>query len=154
MHIIYTLISFILTINFAFAQERQWSLDTSEREAFLVFGVPDTDDVGLSFWCEIGKSKISIFAPVPHASVTKDKKIHIDLKMGDEKFNIIAKASQTPGTTTASVEAIVDENGTVMKAVKQAQLISVTALGHTANYPLIDADIEGLLRVCSASAAD
>jgi hypothetical protein len=151
MRIIFVVLYFILTMNSAFAQERQWSLDASEREAFLVFGVPDTDDVGLSFWCEIGKGKISIFAPVPHSNVSKDKRIHIDLKIDDAKFNIIAKASQTPGTTAASVEALVDPKGTVMQAVMKSQTFAVTALEHTASYPLIGADVEGLLRVCSGS---
>jgi hypothetical protein len=151
MRIIYILLTLILTMNSAVAQERQWTLDASEREAFLVFGVPDTDDVGLSFWCEIGKGKISIFAPVPHSNVNKDRKIHIDLKIDDEKFHIIAKASQTPGTTAASVEALVDRDGTVMQAVGKSQTFAVTALNHTASYPLIDADVEGLLRVCSGS---
>jgi hypothetical protein len=151
MRITYIFFVFILTMNSALAQERQWTLDASEREAFLVFGVPDTDDVGLSFWCEIGKPKISVFAPVPHSKLAKDQKIKIDLKIGTENFNIIAKASQTPGTTAASVEALVDHDGTVMKAVTRAQQIAVKALGHTANYPLVDADVDGLLRVCSGT---
>jgi hypothetical protein len=135
----------------AFAQERQWSLDASEREAFLVFGVPDTDDVGLSFWCEIGKPRISIFAPVPHGALKKDQRLHIDLDFGDDKFHIIAKGSHAPNSTAASVEALVDPNGTVMKAASQAESVSITALGHKASYPLVDADFEGLLRVCSGT---
>jgi hypothetical protein len=139
----------LLSLSPAFAQERQWTLNASEREAFLVFGVPDTDDVGLSYWCEIGKPKISIFAPVPRTSLNKDQRIHIDLDIGGEKFNIIAKASQTPGTNAASIEALVDPQGTVMKASAAAQSITVSALGKTATYPLVDADFAGLLRVCS-----
>ena len=154
MRIIVVLLSLILTMNFAIAQERQWTLDASDREAFLVFGVPETDDVGLSFWCEIGKPKISIFAPVPRSTLAKDIKIYIDLKIGKEKFKIIAKASQTPGTTAASVEALVSPDGTVIAAAKEAQQMTVTALGHSASYPLVDADIDGLLRVCSGDVAN
>jgi hypothetical protein len=36
-----------------------------------------------------------------------------------------------------------------MKASAAAQSITVSALGKTATYPLVDADFAGLLRVCS-----
>jgi hypothetical protein len=151
MRAFFTLIAFILTSNLAFAQERQWSLDASEREAFLVFGVADTDDVGLSFWCEIGSPKISIFAPVPHTLLRKDQKTRIDVTIDDTNFNIIAKASHTPGSTAASIEAVIDYDGTVIKAAAAGQIIRVSALGHKSSYPLADADFAGLLRVCSGN---
>jgi hypothetical protein len=141
-------VALLISASSALAQERQWTLDASEKEAFLVFGVEQTDDVGFSFWCEIGKPKMSIFAPVPHATLKTDQRIHIDLKIDNQTFNIIAKASKNPNNGEASIEAPVAVDGTIMNAVRKAQLISVTALGHTANYPLIDADVEGLLRVC------
>ena len=37
------------------AQERQWTLDASDEDAYLIFGVPESDDVGLSLWCPIQK---------------------------------------------------------------------------------------------------
>ena len=146
--LIFSLATFT-SLTSAFAQERQWSLDASEREAYLVFGVPDTDDVGLSFWCEIGSGKISIFEPIAHAAIKKDKKIRVDLAIGEEKFNIVAKASTTPDSRSASLEAMVAVDGTVMKAASKAQIISVSAMGHKSSYPMFDADVSGLLRVCA-----
>lgn len=144
------LIALITTLSAALAQERQWSLDASDREAYLVFGVPDTDDVGLSFWCEIGTGKISIFEPISHATLKRDKKIRIVLAMGENKFNIVAKASTTPDSRSASLEALVAVDGTVMQAASKAQAISVSAFGHKSSYPMFDADVAGLLRVCSS----
>ena len=149
MRIFIFLLAVITTFSAALAQERQWSLDASEREAYLVFGVPDTDDVGLSFWCEIGSGKISIFEPLDHKLLKKDKKIRIDLAIGDEKFNIVAKASTSPESRSASLEAQVAVDGTVMQAASKAQIISVTALGRKSSYPMFDADVAGLLRLCS-----
>ena len=149
MRAVVFIIAFALTLTTALAQERQWSLDTSEQEAYLVFGVPNTDDVCLSFWCEIGSGKISIFEPLSHKLIKADKKIHIDLAIDDEKFRIIAKASVSPESRSASLEATVGAAGTVMQAVAKAQTIGVTALGHKSSYPLFDADVKGLLRVCS-----
>lgn len=152
MRVLVFLTALIVTFTPALAQERQWSLDASEREAYLVFGVPDTDDVGLSFWCEIGKGKISIFEPLDHKLLKKDKKIRIDLKLGDRKFNIVAKASTSPESRSASLEAQVAVDGTVMQAASKAQSISVTALGRKNSYPMFDADVAGLLRLCSSEA--
>ena len=39
----------------AHAQERDWALDASDQEAYLIFGVSDTDDVGVSLWCRTRK---------------------------------------------------------------------------------------------------
>lgn len=149
MRIFIFVFSLVVTLTSAIAQERQWTLDASEKEAFLVFGVAQTDDVGLSFWCEIGKPKISIFANVPHAHVKKDGRIHIELKIDDDVFKIIAMSSTAAKSGDVSVEAPVAIDGTVMKAMSKAERISITALDHTNNFPLVDADINGLLRVCS-----
>jgi hypothetical protein len=154
MRVFIILIALLATFSPALAQERQWSLDASEREAYLVFGVPDTDDVGLSFWCEIGKGKVSIFEPISHTELTKDQKIRIDLTMGEDKFNIVAKASTTPDSRSASLEAQVAVDGTVMQAASKAQTIAVSALGHKSSYPMFDADVDGLLRVCSGEVAN
>jgi hypothetical protein len=45
------------------AQEREWNFNTGDEEAYLVFGVPESDDVGVSFWCTIGRGDIGIFLP-------------------------------------------------------------------------------------------
>ena len=137
MRVFIFLTALITIFSPAFAQERQWSLDASEREAYLVFGVPDTDDVGLSFWCEIGKGKVSLFEPIDHTLLKKDKKIRIDLTMGDEKFKIVAKASTTPDSRSASLEAQVAVDGTVMQAASKAQTITVSALGHKSSCPRV-----------------
>lgn len=154
MRTLISVLAFTCCTTLALAQERQWSLDASDREAYLVFGVPETDDVGLSFWCEIGTGKISIYEPVSHKLLKRDKKIRIDLSVDDQKFNIVAKATYSAETQSASLEAMVDVDGTVMAAVQRAQTIGVKALGHKSNYPLFDADVGGLLRVCSSSTTD
>ena len=43
----------------AHAQEREWMLDASDEDAYLIFGVPETDDGGISLWCRIGKGTVS-----------------------------------------------------------------------------------------------
>jgi hypothetical protein len=57
------LFALMITATASLAQERQWTMDVTETDAFMVFGVPETDDVGVSFWCTLGTPKIKIFVP-------------------------------------------------------------------------------------------
>jgi hypothetical protein len=138
----------IFQTTFSNAQERQWRLDASEQDAFLVFGVPDTDDAGLSFWCKIGTGKISIFVPFSRDLIKNDQNAPVELSVDGEIFKIKMKASIDPNSKSGSLEGPVGVSGTVMKAVANANVFSLTAFGRRENYPLIDADIAGLLRVC------
>jgi hypothetical protein len=131
------------------AQERQWRLDASDQDAFLVFGVPDTDDAGLSFWCKIGSGKISIFTPFARDLIKRNRQASVELMVDAQSFNIKMKARMDPHSKTGSLEGPVDVKGTVMQAVQSASGFSITAFGRKVTYPLIDADVEGLLRTCS-----
>lgn len=149
MRIFIFLIAMLAIFSSAFAQERQWSLNASGPEAFLVFGVADTDDVGLSFWCKIGSSKISIFERIDRDLIVKDQIAKVKLKVDAETFDIKMQASRSPGSKTGSLEGPVSVDGTIMKAVLHAQTFSLTAFGHTTSYPLVDAEVDGLLKTCS-----
>jgi hypothetical protein len=149
MRFIITALALLLNVSFAHAQERQWRLDASAEDAFLVFGVPDTDDAGLSFWCKIGSGTISIFAPFDRDLIKKDHTVPVELIVGDQKFNIKMKATVDINSKTGSIEGPVSVDGTVMKAVANGTSISLNTLGHKASYPLVDADVAGLLRTCS-----
>jgi hypothetical protein len=151
MRFLFLVFTLLLDISFAQAQERQWSLDASEQEAFLVFGVPDTDDAGFSFWCKIGSGKISIFAPLDRNLINHDQKTPVEIRVDNKKFDIIMQALMSKGSKTGSIEGPVSVDGTVMKAVVGAQTISLIAFGHKTSFPLIDADVEGLLRTCSGN---
>jgi hypothetical protein len=144
------LILFVLLLQSAAlqAQERQWRLDASDKDAFLVFGVPDTDDAGLSFWCKIGSGTVSIFAPFDRSLIKKDQTAPVELAIDEQKFAIKMKASLDVNSKTGSLQGPVSVNGTVMQAVTNANTFSFTAFGQRKNYPLADADVAGLLRVC------
>ena len=47
----------------ASAQEREWIFDTGDEDAYLVFGVPESDDAGVSFGCTLQSGEIRIFLP-------------------------------------------------------------------------------------------
>jgi hypothetical protein len=139
---------FVINLQPSLAQERQWRLDASDKDAFLVFGVPDTDDAGLSFWCKIGSGTVSIFAPFDRNLIKKDQTAPVELAIDEQKFAIKMKASLDVSSKTGSLQGPVSVDGTVMQAVANSNTFSFTAFGQRKNYPLADADVAGLLRVC------
>jgi hypothetical protein len=149
MRIAFILLVLIFQSTVGQAQERQWRLDASEKDAFLVFGVPDTDDAGLSFWCKIGSGTVNIFMPFDRKLIQKNQIAQVDLEVGDQKFKIKMKASPDPNSKSGSLEGPVSVSGTVMQAVTTENVFSLTAFGRRESYPLIDADVTGLLNVCS-----
>jgi hypothetical protein len=131
------------------AQERQWSLDSTDREAFLVFGVPDTDDVGLSFWCAIGTGKVSAYlpltAPLLKAGQHTDMKLSVDGKL----FHIPATAALEGKEGRMTLEGTFRLKDKLMGVLKGADSIAVTVKNHTDTYPLADADFESLVNACN-----
>ena len=75
-------IAMALCSNAVLAQERQWALDTADNDAFLVFGVAESDDVGISFWCTIGSDKLKVFVPEGSADLAPNITAPLVLKIG------------------------------------------------------------------------
>ena len=57
------LATLVLGSGLSLAQERIWTLDQTDAEVYLVFGVPETDDVGVSFWCTQQSGIVKIVFP-------------------------------------------------------------------------------------------
>ena len=65
----------------AHAQEREWLLDAGSEEAYLIFGVPDTDDVGVSLWCPLKKGMVNLYLQRPAEELSKLKAREVALKV-------------------------------------------------------------------------
>ncbi len=125
------------------AQERQWLLDAAGEEVFLAFGVPNTDDVGISFWCKSGQQGISLFSPFQG----REKRPKLTLLVGAESFPLDAKVNNNEGTKT--VEARLRPEVKILNALNDAERFEVDLGKHKAVYPLADADFQGLIKLCA-----
>ncbi len=132
----------------ALAQERQWSLDASDQDAYLVFGVPDTEDVGLSLWCPIRQGVVNIFVPGSPESLAKAKTEKLELAVGDVTESLTGTVEVNEEAGLASVEARLDAGDKLFEAMSKADRIRVTVGGNETVYPLYDADVPGLLDLC------
>jgi hypothetical protein len=133
----------------ALAQEREWTFDTGDQDAFLIFGVPQTDDSGVSFWCPIGSGEIHIFVPETSAKLKPDAAVHIDVAIGDKTFGYEGKAQANEESGVPSAEAVIDAKDAVFAALQSADRFTVTVPGDSEVYPLAGADFPSLLRTCS-----
>jgi hypothetical protein len=131
------------------AQERQWSLDSTDREAFLVFGVPDTDDVGLSFWCAIGSGKVSAYLPLKAPILKAGQHTDMKLSVDGKPFHLPATAAPEGNEGRMTLEGTFHLKDKLMGVLKGADSIAVTVKNHTDTYPLADADFASLVNACN-----
>lgn len=145
-----TLFALGLLAEAAHAQERDWMLDASEEDAYLIFGVPETDDVGVSLWCRIGKGAVNLYLPVPTRLMTasKDKAAPVIVIAGKESATFRGKADVNRQAAISSIEAEIDIKHPLVKELLTADRFSVKAAGTEVIFPLYNADVEGLLALC------
>lgn len=144
------LIALSLFTGHALAQEREWSLDASEQEAYLIFGVADSDDVGVSLWCPAHKDVVDLFVPRPTEELQKVGRKHVALlvKAGEEAATFAGKIELSPDATMSSVEVEMPVTHPLLKAMEHADRFSIEIAGREVVFPLYDADVTGLLDNC------
>jgi hypothetical protein len=148
MRLISTALIFVALAAPALAQERQWSIDNSDKQAFLVFGVPDTADVGLSFWCDVGAKSISMFVPVSEATAKPGQRPKVSVIVAGRTFSFKSKVEKDQASGLVNIEVHFDPNSAFYKAVMASDTIAVTVKSEKKSYPLGEADFEGLNRAC------
>jgi hypothetical protein len=131
----------------ALAQERQWVLDVAGEDVFLAFGVPSTNDVGVSFWCKIGKKDVSLFSPL----VNSEKHPKLKLAVGSRNFSLVAKINDNEGAKT--IEALLKPQNKILDALETEERFEVSIGKHTVTYPLADADFKGMMKLCNGEVA-
>jgi hypothetical protein len=132
----------------ACAQERQWAFDSGDSEAFLIFGVPETDDVGVSFWCRKGSGQIQMFIPGTDPSLPPGKTRKFGIKVSGQTLTrrgLVASDELNGGTT---IEAKLDERDPLFGLLLDADRFTVVSGPATHTYPMTDADLPSLLDAC------
>lgn len=132
----------------AAAQERQWSLDASDEDVYLIFGVPDTDDVGLSLWCPIQSNEVNVFVPEVNTAVQDGEDVSVILKADDTTTTFQARTEPDQNTGGTSLEGKIAVSDPIFAAMIAADRLKVKVGEEENVYPLIEADVAGLLDLC------
>lgn len=144
------LISLGLLTGNSHAQEREWSLDASDQDAYLIFGVPETDDVGVSLWCPIHKGTVNLFVPRPTEELRKhkQKKVPMTVSAGEEKATFAADADINLEAASSSVEVEIPADHPFLRALEGADRFSVKVEGDEIVFPFYGADLPSLMELC------
>ncbi|NJM29490.1 MAG: hypothetical protein HC855_04715 [Rhizobiales bacterium] len=141
-------LSLLLFVGATSAQERQWAFDFGDTEAFLIFGVPETDDVGVSFWCRKGSGTIQMFVPGTDPSLPAGKLRKFRIKVAGKTLTrrgLVAADELNGGTT---IEARLEERDPLFGLLLDADRFTVVSGPATHTYPMTDADLPNLLDAC------
>lgn len=128
------------------AQERQWLLDAAEQDVYLVFGVPESNDVGVSIWCRIGSQKMSLFTTLPPGIDDQATDLNMAIRSGNTTFALQAMINKTSDIPTVESELLPKDK--ILEALQGSDSFTLQIGPHKAIYPLIGADFAGLTRLC------
>ena len=130
------------------AQERIWNLDQTDQEAYLVFGVPETDDVGVSFWCTLQSGIVKIYIPEADPSLKPAVSVDIELAIASKTYPLKGKTSVNEEAATISLEAELKTDDPVFAGLETANHFAVKTGSSNHVFPLGDADFSDLIEVC------
>lgn len=125
-------------------------LDASEEDAYLIFGVPESDDVGVSLWCRIGKGAVNLYLPVPTRQVlqTKENSAPLTITVGTESATFRGKVDVNRLAALSSIEAELEIGHPIITQLVTADRFTVKTDSSEVIFPLYNADVESLLALC------
>jgi len=132
----------------SFAQERIWSLDQTDAEVYMVFGVPETDDVGVSFWCTQQSGIVRLYFPDSDPKLKPGSEVNFKLEVAGKAHPLKGKAALNEETTGTSLEAELKTTDPVFTALQTANRFAVKAGSTSHVFPLGEADFPTFLDVC------
>ena len=135
----------------ALAQEREWQFDTNGTEAYLVFGVPQSDDAGIGFWCAMNSGEIRIFVPEAAGALKPGAKVELDFEAGGGRFSYDASVETNEESGVPAATASSSTADGLYAALKHEDRFKLVVGKHQTVYPLMSADVSALLRVCAKS---
>jgi hypothetical protein len=139
---------FVLGTSLGLAQERVWNLDHTDQEAYLVFGVPETDDVGISFWCTLQSGVVRLYVPETDPNLKLAASVDFDLEIAAKIYPLKGKTAVNEESAGTSLEAELKASDPLFSILQNANhfAIKVGASNHV--FPLGEADISGFLEAC------
>ena len=133
----------------AWAQEREWLFDTGDEDAYLVFGVPETDDAGVSFGCTLQSGNIRLFVPEAGEELKPDQKITVTIVVGGKPFTYDGTTTANEMSGTTSAEAEIPAGDAIFADLRKADRFEIRAGTEDNIFPLEGADFDSLVRACT-----
>lgn len=151
MRFVSALLLFVCSLSPALAQERQWSFDQTDKDAYLVFGVPETDDVGLSFWCTQRSGWITLFLPESDPALKPGRKTKVNVYAGGRRFRFEGATTANQEAGNISIEVRLKPDDRLFASLAEADRIRIVAGKSEHVFPLQEVDLATLLQLCAKS---
>ncbi|MGE0238154.1 MAG: hypothetical protein AB7F09_06110 [Parvibaculaceae bacterium] len=135
----------------AWAQEREWIFDTADEDAYLVFGVPESEDAGISFGCVLQSGEIRVFVPDAGDDLKPDQKIELAISAAGKTFVYAGLTTPNEMAATTSAEAAIPAGDPLFKTLRETDRFTVKTGTEENTFPLEGSDFESLVRACSKS---
>ncbi len=135
----------------ALAQEREWIFDTGDEEAYLVFGVPESDDAGVSFGCTLQSGEIRVFVPEAGDDLKPDQKIKLVITVAGKDFPFDATTTANEMSATTSAETLIRPDDALFAELRKVDRFTIKIGKDENTFPLEGADFESLVRACGKS---
>lgn len=133
----------------AAAQEREWIFDTADEDAYLVFGVPESEDAGISFGCTLQSGEIRVFVPDAGEELKPDQKIKLTISAGGKDFTYDGLTTPNEMSATTSAEAAIPAGDSLFTDLRNTDRFTVKTGTEENTFPLAGSDFESLVRACS-----
>ena len=130
------------------AQERIWSLDQTDAEVYLVFGVPETDDVGVSFWCTRQSGIVKLYMPEAGPDFKPGMSVNFELKVAAKTYPLEGTTAFKEESTGTSLETELKAIDPVFSALQEANHFAVKIGSSNHVFPLGEADFSNFLNIC------
>jgi hypothetical protein len=142
-----TIVLTLLRPTHSIAQEREWQLDAQGEDAYLVFGVPGTADIGISLWCKIGEKTMSIFAPIPRTVKSSDAKVALEIE--GQEYALNPKINSDQNNPTLEAELLPRDE--IFSAIASAERIGLVIADHKSVFPTEGANFFEFNKLCTTA---
>jgi len=127
MRLLIILTALVLGSSLVLAQERVWNLDHTDQEAYLVFGVPETDDVGVSFWCTLQSGVVRLYVPETDPNLKLATSVDFDLEIAAKIYSLKGKTAVNEESTGTSLEAELKASDPLFSTLRATKKTSPTS---------------------------
>jgi hypothetical protein len=148
LRLLIMLTGLVLGSSLALAQERVWNLDLTDQEAYLVFGVPETDDVGVSFWCTLQSGIVRLYVPETDPNLKLATSVDFDLEIAAKIYPLKGKTAVNEESAGTSLEAELKASDPLFSTLREANHFAVKVGASNHVFPLGEADFSGFLEAC------
>lgn len=138
----------------ATAQEEQprWFGASDDRSTALVYGVPDSDYVMLTFACTAGKPVVSVGVQDEDGSAGEGAMMHVRLSAGGKQVEFSEKAIANEDSGSAGVKGQLPLDDRLRAILTAKDTLEIVVDGHTQRYALAGAagPVAAMLATCDA----